>query len=227
MIAANLIRTEVASRTPNARARARYRLRHPDRVKKQDQTRQAKLTVGERKTRAMYAREWRKIHPGYDSCQSQKWREAHPEEWKRLQAQWRKTPKGVEARRAWDRGEIAKAGKAIWRAKNPEKAKAIEHRRNHTRRARLYAVTRAPYDFAEILRLSGDRCAYQLPGCQWIEDPKAQLTADHVIPVSKGGGDTFENVLPACASCNKRKGSRLVEPKFRVSHSDSKDAVSN
>ena len=227
MIAANLIRTEVDTRTPNARARARYCLRHPDRVKKQGQIRQARLTPEERAARAAYAREWRKANPGYCAAQTQKWKAAHPKRFRELCDRWRKTPKGVEVRRAWDRGEVAKAGKAVWQAKNPERVKAIEYRRNHTRRARLYAVPRAPYDFVEILRLSGNRCAYQLTGCLWLMDPEVQLTADHIIPISKGGSDTFENVLPACGRCNKKKGSRLVEPKFRVSASDSKDAANH
>jgi 5-methylcytosine-specific restriction endonuclease McrA len=35
------------------------------------------------------------------------------------------------------------------------------------------------------------------------------LTFDHVIPRSRGGLTTWENVLTACACCNLKKGSRL------------------
>jgi 5-methylcytosine-specific restriction endonuclease McrA len=35
-----------------------------------------------------------------------------------------------------------------------------------------------------------------------------QLTRDHVVPISRGGADTWENVVSACVSCNVRKGSR-------------------
>jgi 5-methylcytosine-specific restriction endonuclease McrA len=34
------------------------------------------------------------------------------------------------------------------------------------------------------------------------------LTRDHVIPISKGGRDTWQNVVSACLSCNVRKGNR-------------------
>lgn len=35
------------------------------------------------------------------------------------------------------------------------------------------------------------------------------LTFDHVIPRSKGGQTTWENVVAACSPCNLRKGDRL------------------
>jgi 5-methylcytosine-specific restriction endonuclease McrA len=31
---------------------------------------------------------------------------------------------------------------------------------------------------------------------------------DHVIPRSRGGGDTWDNVTTACLPCNVRKGNR-------------------
>lgn len=37
---------------------------------------------------------------------------------------------------------------------------------------------------------------------------KADLTMDHVIPRSKGGRDTWENLVLACVRCNVRKGNR-------------------
>lgn len=35
------------------------------------------------------------------------------------------------------------------------------------------------------------------------------LTRDHVIPTSRGGPNTWENVVTACSPCNNRKGDRL------------------
>ena len=37
---------------------------------------------------------------------------------------------------------------------------------------------------------------------------RSELTRDHVVPTSRGGGDSWENVVSACISCNARKGSR-------------------
>ncbi len=44
--------------------------------------------------------------------------------------------------------------------------------------------------------------------CQYC-GRQEDLTFDHVIPRSKGGETTWENVVAACSSCNLRKGDRL------------------
>ena len=35
------------------------------------------------------------------------------------------------------------------------------------------------------------------------------LTRDHVKPISRGGANTWDNVVTACTKCNARKGNRL------------------
>lgn len=40
---------------------------------------------------------------------------------------------------------------------------------------------------------------------------RSQLTIDHVIPQSRGGEDTWENLVVACTRCNVRKGSRTPQ----------------
>jgi 5-methylcytosine-specific restriction endonuclease McrA len=44
--------------------------------------------------------------------------------------------------------------------------------------------------------------------CQYCGS-RNQLTVDHVIPRSKGGGSTWDNIVAACAPCNRRKGDAL------------------
>lgn len=46
--------------------------------------------------------------------------------------------------------------------------------------------------------------------CQYCGSKKS-LTIDHVIPKSKGGEDTWENMVVACAPCNTKKGHTLLE----------------
>ena len=38
-----------------------------------------------------------------------------------------------------------------------------------------------------------------------------ELTREHIVPVSRGGKDTWMNCITACRACNGHKGSRLPE----------------
>ena len=40
--------------------------------------------------------------------------------------------------------------------------------------------------------------------------PAAELTLDHVIPRSRGGSSTWENLVACCHPCNRRKGNHLL-----------------
>ncbi|HEX8155229.1 MAG TPA: HNH endonuclease [Thermoanaerobaculia bacterium] len=48
--------------------------------------------------------------------------------------------------------------------------------------------------------------------CQYCgrKFPSSELSLDHVIPISRGGKSTWENVVCACLPCNVRKGNRLL-----------------
>ena len=49
--------------------------------------------------------------------------------------------------------------------------------------------------------------------CQYCGDSPGRhmLTVDHVIPRSRGGRHTWENLVTACISCNQKKGSLTPE----------------
>lgn len=51
----------------------------------------------------------------------------------------------------------------------------------------------------------GTRCSYCLT-------TEGQMERDHIIPIAKGGTDSYDNIVPACQSCNAAKGTRsLIE----------------
>ena len=40
--------------------------------------------------------------------------------------------------------------------------------------------------------------------------PQTELNLDHVVPLSRGGASTWDNVVCACIPCNSRKGNRML-----------------
>ncbi len=55
-----------------------------------------------------------------------------------------------------------------------------------------------------ILKRDGHKCAY----CGRGDLP---LTIDHIIPRSRNGEDSWENLVAACLPCNSKKGDRTLE----------------
>jgi 5-methylcytosine-specific restriction endonuclease McrA len=47
--------------------------------------------------------------------------------------------------------------------------------------------------------------------CVYCGTSGGRLTLDHVVPRSRGGESTWENVVTSCAPCNLRKGNRTLE----------------
>ena len=69
------------------------------------------------------------------------------------------------------------------------------------RRARLPA-TLTDAEWARTIAFFDDRCA--LCGGAWC-------LVEHALPIELGGGTTIGNCLPACVSCNVRKGKRALD----------------
>jgi 5-methylcytosine-specific restriction endonuclease McrA len=60
---------------------------------------------------------------------------------------------------------------------------------------------RAPLNRRGVFARDGHRCQYCGAAAESI---------DHVVPRSRGGGHTWDNVVAACRACNVRKRDRLL-----------------
>ena len=74
---------------------------------------------------------------------------------------------------------------------------------------RLSVFVRVPFkkiilSRKNILRRDAHRCLF----CGRADIP---LTIDHVLPISRGGEDTWENLVCACVRCNNKKGDRTPD----------------
>ena len=54
----------------------------------------------------------------------------------------------------------------------------------------------------------GYRCQYCHRGQHDLK-PRECLTRDHLVPISRGGGNEWTNVVTACSTCNTRKGNSM------------------
>ena len=59
---------------------------------------------------------------------------------------------------------------------------------------------------AKVVETYGNQCWLKFPGCTGRAD-----TLDHLMPYSKGGTDSVNNLRPACRHCNSLRADRLVQ----------------
>lgn len=98
-----------------------------------------------------------------------------------------------------------KANVALYRQANPEKKKHLENKR----RAKKFenGGSHTLDELIEKFEQLGNVCFYCGKG--------GKLTIDHDIPLSRGGTDNIENILPACRSCNSKKNAKTAEEFIR------------
>lgn len=73
---------------------------------------------------------------------------------------------------------------------------------------RLQRYVRVPYRGIALTRQNVMR--RDRHRCQYCGSTKS-LTIDHLVPRSRGGQSTWNNLITACARCNSRKGDRTPE----------------
>ena len=121
-----------------------------------------------------------------------RWRKRHPEA-------HRAYPRRYHAANAARLDARVKA----WHAAHPEVRTAMRQRRR-AREASGGSFTSA--EWRAVVKAYEGRCGY----CG-LERP---LEPDHRIPLWRGGSNVIANVIPACGSCNRRKGG-MTEEAFR------------
>lgn len=93
-----------------------------------------------------------------------------------------------------------------WRAANPEKVHIQKSNRRFREKGAEGEFSAAEWD--ALLKKFGYKCLRC--GREGVK-----LTPDHVVPISRGGSNTIDNIQPLCRSCNSWKGNRVIVD-FRV-----------
>ncbi len=128
------------------------------------------------------------------SCRKEedrRWRQDNPEKEKEKSRRWRQANREKERERS-----------GRWARAHPEAHRARAHRRR-TRKTKAGGSYTAA-EFKAIVRYYGGKCL-----CCGRTDVK--LTADHVVPVAKGGTSNIDNIQPLCQSCNSQKHDKTID----------------
>ena len=144
--------------------------------------------------RRAYGREWMRRNAEKAREAMRRWRATHREQHRAARSEWdRLNPTSSNARRA------------RYALRHPEIRIAAQERRRSREREAPGMFTAA--QFRALVAEHDGRCAY----C----GEERPLGADHRIPLARGGTNDITNILPACRSCNCRKG-KMTEREFRV-----------
>lgn len=76
---------------------------------------------------------------------------------------------------------------------------------------RLLTYIKVPVNYIARSRPSRSMIYKRDRNCCQYCGATSRLTIDHVLPRSKGGDDTWENLVVACSKCNTLKGDKLLE----------------
>jgi len=147
---------------------------------------------------------WQKAHRGLVNSSSNRrrklWRKEHPDEVKRQDHD--RYQRNSEKQRRWSRiwyrthPEMVKRQREKWYANHQDECRD----RNARRRAEKKAVTVEVFTRAEIFERDKGRCHL----CGRKVKPN-NWHLDHLLPLSKDGKHSKDNVAVSCSQCNLKK----------------------
>ena len=181
-----------------------------------------------------YSKRYAKSNPKKIKESLKKWRGKNKEHIKEYNKKYvEKNPEYRSGRYKENKEKVLKQNKK-WRDNNierfkiymgkwykTEKGKALIQRGNCRRQARERKMinTLTSKEWLEILEKYNYRCAY----CGVEFDCENLPTKDHIIPISKGGDNIKENIVPACKSCNSRKNNKMIFKEINYKGGENKE----
>jgi NMD protein affecting ribosome stability and mRNA decay len=162
-----------------------------------------------------YLNQYRAERPEQFKGYAVKQRAEHAEELRAYGAKWRaehpERPRYYGARNRAKHAEHHKARHEKYRAEHAEQGKAYQalYHAGHSEQDRIKVQRRRTRKRALETTLTAEqwkaiKAAYK-NCCAYCGKSGLKLTQDHVLPLSKGGPYTAQNIVPACGSCNRSK----------------------
>lgn len=171
----------------------RYRAKTPEKVTAY----QKSYRTRNRERLNAISREYAASHRAEARARAKAWYQLH------LSAEFREAER-LRLRALYASSPEVRAAKARWRDRNREKHRQYLRASQAKRRAASGGYSACAWN--QLVERYSGCCAY----C----GASGALHADHRTPLSRGGPNVIENILPACRRCNLRKG-RLTEDEFR------------
>ncbi len=146
-----------------------------------------------RKASLKYARE----HQEQNTASYREWIVANRDQARATRREWM---------RKWraENPEVAAQIVRDWAAANPERWAQLRRASANKRRALKQNTQTEPVDLAVVLAQHGLWCHI----CSGGIEP-GDLHFDHVVPLSKGGPHTYDNIRPAHSWCNLKKAAKV------------------
>ena len=124
---------------------------------------------------------------------------------------WRKSnPDKVKAHNRKGNAKLKdyhKSYSAKWIKENPDKAQEYKAKRKAIHKRLITHFTAGQW--RALKQQYSNTCL-----CCLRSEPEIKLCVDHVIPLSKGGPNTIDNIQPLCKSCNSSKGTSSADFRF-------------
>lgn len=119
----------------------------------------------------------------------------------------------LEKRRAYHREYYLRNRETLYRKhriyETSPHGREVSREGSKRRRARVRGATMTPNVLTpEQWTLLLERFCYSCAWCGTTFSDRNRPEQDHLVPVSKGGQHTVENIVPACKSCNARWGNK-------------------
>lgn len=95
-----------------------------------------------------------------------------------------------------------------WVKNNPDKISIYNRNSKVKRKGVIGSYTIGEWQLLKI------QYGFSCPCCKKSE-PEIKLTADHIIPITKGGSNFIENIQPLCLICNIKKFNKII-PKYDI-----------
>jgi 5-methylcytosine-specific restriction endonuclease McrA len=177
---------------------------------------------------AEYMRKWRaknaEKNRAYMREYLKEWHARHkdmPEYKEKKKAAWTRNNKKRRQDKSEKEKESIRHKEYYQRNKDKIKARVREYNKTH-RKERYEAEKRRSKSagWALSIPLKGwtELCTLYGNICLRCFADNKPLTADHVVPFSKGGAHAIENIQPLCMSCNAEKHDKIADYRFRVPH---------